>query len=219
MSGAVAVRGAEAHDLPAIVEIEKATFSRPWTRETFASVLEHAEADLLVATDGRTVVGYAVLLAGGAEAELANLAVSAGCRKRGVREGGGGGGVAGTRPPDAAPPGPASRLPSGAPVERRSDPTLRTLRLSRHRHPPVLLPGTRRRRPHPGPRAVEPTLRIVAPQSRPADAVASPPAAPAAPHAASTGCAECGDSPACRLPPGPHPGSTPSWRSPRCRGE
>lgn len=86
MSGAVAVRGAEAHDLPAIVEIEKATFSRPWTRETFASVLERAEADLLVATDGGMVVGYAALLAGGAEAELANLAVSAGCRKRGVGE-------------------------------------------------------------------------------------------------------------------------------------
>ncbi|MDE2784352.1 MAG: ribosomal protein S18-alanine N-acetyltransferase [Gemmatimonadota bacterium] len=80
----VVVREAVGSDLPAIAEIEAATFSRPWSRATFTGLLGRSEAQLLVASDGGSVVGYLVLLTGPGEAELANLAVSTGSRKRGI---------------------------------------------------------------------------------------------------------------------------------------
>lgn len=80
----VVVREAVGRDLPAIAEIEAATFSRPWSRATFTGLLDRSEAELLVASDSGSVVGYLVLLTGPGEAEVANLAVSAGSRKRGI---------------------------------------------------------------------------------------------------------------------------------------
>lgn len=80
----VVVRGAAGDDLPAIAEIEAATFSRPWSRATFADLLDRPGAEVLVASDDGSVAGYLVLLTGAGEAELANLAVSAGSRGRGV---------------------------------------------------------------------------------------------------------------------------------------
>ena len=80
----VVVRGAVGGDLPAIAEVEAATFSQPWSRETFARLLERSEAELIVARCDGSLAGYLVLLTGVGEAELANLAVSAGFRKRGV---------------------------------------------------------------------------------------------------------------------------------------
>lgn len=82
----VVVRGAAAGDLSAIAGIEAATFSRPWSRATFEGLLERSGAEVLVASADGSVVGYIVLLTGTGEAELANLAVSAGHRKRGVGE-------------------------------------------------------------------------------------------------------------------------------------
>ena len=84
MGRGVVVRGAVGGDLPDIAEIEEATFSRPWSRATFAGLLDRSEAELLVASDGGSVVGYLVLLTGAGEAELANLAVSPGFRRGGV---------------------------------------------------------------------------------------------------------------------------------------
>ncbi len=86
MRGGVAVRGGRKRDLPAVVEIEAAAFSRPWCMDTFADILRRPEADLLVAADADAVVGYAVLLRAAGEAELANLAVSPLHRNRGVGE-------------------------------------------------------------------------------------------------------------------------------------
>ncbi len=81
----VAVRGAVASDLDAVLEIEAATFARPWSRATFADLRDRADAAMFVATEAGSVVGYMVLLTSGAgEAELANLAVSATARRRGV---------------------------------------------------------------------------------------------------------------------------------------
>ena len=80
----VVVRGAVGGDLSAIAGIETATFSSPWSGATFAGLLEHPGAEVLVASADGSVVGYMVLLTGAGEAELANLAVSAGYRNRGV---------------------------------------------------------------------------------------------------------------------------------------
>ncbi len=82
--GEVRVRRAVGGDLPAVAEIEEATFSRPWRRGAFAEVLDRPEADMLVATDHGKVVGYMVLVTGVGEAELANLAVSRRFRNRGL---------------------------------------------------------------------------------------------------------------------------------------
>ncbi len=82
--GGVVVRAAVADDLAAIAEIEAATFSRPWSRDAFAALLDRAEVAVLVATGGGEVVGYVVVVIGADEAELANLAVSARRRGKGV---------------------------------------------------------------------------------------------------------------------------------------
>ena len=86
MSGAAAVRRARREDLAAIVRIEEATFSEAWTPETFASGLGRDDMVVLVATEGEEVAGYAVVVIGEGEAELANLAVSAARRGRGTGE-------------------------------------------------------------------------------------------------------------------------------------
>ena len=86
MSGAAQVRRARRGDLAAIVEIEEATFSEAWTLETFASGLRRDDMVVLVATEGEAVAGYAVVVIGEGEAELANLAVSAARRGRGTGE-------------------------------------------------------------------------------------------------------------------------------------
>lgn len=80
----VRVRWAVGGDLSAVVEIEEATFSRPWSRDAFAKALDRPEVDMLVATDRGKAVGYMVLVTGAGEAELANLAVSTRFRNRGV---------------------------------------------------------------------------------------------------------------------------------------
>lgn len=86
MRGGVAVRRARRKDLCAIVEIETAAFSRPWCADTFTEILLRPDADLLVAAEGDTVVGYTVLVCATGEAELANLAVSQTHRSQGVGE-------------------------------------------------------------------------------------------------------------------------------------
>ncbi len=86
MRGAVGVRGAREDDLAAIVEIEAATFAGAWSAGTFASLLGRDEMVVRVAVEGGAVVGYGVAVIGEGEAELANLAVSAARRGRGVGE-------------------------------------------------------------------------------------------------------------------------------------
>ena len=91
-SGAIVIRAAEARDLPFIVAIERASFSDPWTTDTFASALGMHRMSLLVAEErvdegrgsGPTLVGYVVALLLGVEAEIADLAVAQSARRRGI---------------------------------------------------------------------------------------------------------------------------------------
>ncbi len=84
MTAPVALRRAQPGDLAAIMPIEAASFHRPWREQTFASLLDRPDKDVLVATLDGTVVGYAVLTAQAGDAELANLAVDPGHRRRGI---------------------------------------------------------------------------------------------------------------------------------------
>jgi ribosomal-protein-alanine N-acetyltransferase len=72
-------------DLPAVLEIERASFSTPWRQSTFASLLDRHDTDLVAAIgeDGR-LVGYAVSWTILDQAELGNVAVATPARGRGA---------------------------------------------------------------------------------------------------------------------------------------
>ncbi len=84
-------------DLPAVVEIERASFADPWSHESFARSIEPQRMRFLVAEEGATaapvgmnasgearILGYVVALLLFEEAEIANLAVAPWARRRGV---------------------------------------------------------------------------------------------------------------------------------------
>lgn len=79
-----ALRTATLADVDAVLEIERACFSDPWTRESFASVARRPEVIFRVAELDGVVAGYLVAWFAADEGELANVAVAAGMRGRGV---------------------------------------------------------------------------------------------------------------------------------------
>lgn len=76
-----------AGDVPAVVAIERTSYTVPWSENTFRGLLRRRDTELVVAaaSDG-TVVGYAVLWCVLDQAELGNVAVAAQWRSRGVGE-------------------------------------------------------------------------------------------------------------------------------------
>jgi ribosomal-protein-alanine N-acetyltransferase len=80
----VEVRRARHEDIPAIVEIEEASFSDPWSPDSFAGYVSGSRHLMFVATDGGAVAGYVVLLLALPDADLANIAVAARSRRKGV---------------------------------------------------------------------------------------------------------------------------------------
>jgi [ribosomal protein S18]-alanine N-acetyltransferase len=75
MKAPVVIRLAESGDLARVVEIERASFSDPWSMTAFRSALEEERLNFHVATCGGPPIGYAVSWCVVDEAELANLAV------------------------------------------------------------------------------------------------------------------------------------------------
>lgn len=78
------LRPMERGDLGQVVAIEAASFTAPWSRETFERLLLRDTAGMVVAEEEGRVVGYAVFWVVGREAELGNLAVHPEARRRGV---------------------------------------------------------------------------------------------------------------------------------------
>lgn len=81
----VQVRTMRSRDVEAVAAIESDTFSSPWSRETFTSLLDRPGVELLVldsAADG--VIGYAVLWCILDQGELANVAVTSRWQGRGA---------------------------------------------------------------------------------------------------------------------------------------
>ena len=74
----------EERDLETVLEIEKASFSVPWSRNSFLGLLHRHDADLWVAVLAGGVRGYAAMWYLADEAELGNLAVAPGWRHRGL---------------------------------------------------------------------------------------------------------------------------------------
>jgi [ribosomal protein S18]-alanine N-acetyltransferase len=85
MSVDAIVRDAVRADLGAIVAIERACFSDPWTRGMFAPHLDAGNGSaFVVAEDRGTVIGYAMTLTVTDEAELLNIAVDVDRRGSGI---------------------------------------------------------------------------------------------------------------------------------------
>ena len=95
-STVLTIRACVPQDLERIASIERASFSDPWTFETFSATLALRHLRFLVAEEsGRsggagdggaapTVVGYVVALMMADEGEIADLAVAPSARRRGI---------------------------------------------------------------------------------------------------------------------------------------
>jgi ribosomal-protein-alanine acetyltransferase len=92
IAGTLHIRPAVEADVAAMVAIERASFSDPWTAAAIASTLRFDHMRVLVAEDrgelggdgaGRPL-GYVVAMIAGPEAEIADLAVSPKARRRGI---------------------------------------------------------------------------------------------------------------------------------------
>ena len=79
-----AIRRATRDDVPRVAEIERASFSDPWTPGAFRSAAEEERLLFLVAEHEGTVVGYSVSWCVADQAELANLAVDGDVRGAGI---------------------------------------------------------------------------------------------------------------------------------------
>lgn len=80
----VEIEAAAVTDLPAVVAVERASFSDPWSARAFENLLGRDAVTFAVARCGGQVIGYVVLYSAGGEAELANLAVAPAERRHGV---------------------------------------------------------------------------------------------------------------------------------------
>lgn len=84
------VRPATAGDLPSVLDVEAASFSTPWSRGTFETLLRRDAVVFRVLEvvagqgAGAGVVGHGVLWVVGPEAEIANVAVLPGLRGQGA---------------------------------------------------------------------------------------------------------------------------------------
>lgn len=79
-------RSATQSDVPAVVEIERASFGDPWSDATFRDLLQLRHAIFLVATEGalQSISGYVIAAVVAGEGEVLNLAVAPQSRKRGL---------------------------------------------------------------------------------------------------------------------------------------
>jgi ribosomal-protein-alanine N-acetyltransferase len=75
---------AERRDVPALLEIEQTSFSTPWTWGELEEELDKSAARVWVAVEGEGVVGFAIQWFIAGEAQLANIAVRADRRGRGL---------------------------------------------------------------------------------------------------------------------------------------
>lgn len=70
--------------MSSILEIERSSFTVPWSEGAFRSLLSRRDSILIVAAEGERVVGYAAVWFAGDEGELGDLAVDADHRRRGI---------------------------------------------------------------------------------------------------------------------------------------
>jgi [ribosomal protein S18]-alanine N-acetyltransferase len=80
----VLLRPLVAADLPAVMTIERASFSTPWRESTFRGLMLRRDSNLVGAVRDGRLVGYAVCWTVADQAELGNVAVAPDERSRGT---------------------------------------------------------------------------------------------------------------------------------------
>lgn len=80
------IRRMTLEDIPAVVEIEKACFSLPWSEKSFEDSLSREDTVFLVCLEDECVTGYMGLYLSFDEASVTNVAVSPEFRKKGYGE-------------------------------------------------------------------------------------------------------------------------------------
>ena len=81
------IREMDRGHLPRVLEIERAAYPAPWSDTTFTNEINSGVSVALVALSGATVVGYLVGWIVVDQVHIANIAVSAGHRRRGIGTG------------------------------------------------------------------------------------------------------------------------------------
>ena len=82
------IREMKAQDVPALVRIEEATFSEPWSEGAFSDALSDSHAFFLVAADEETdrPLSYAGMYVAADEGEITNVATDPAFRRQGLAE-------------------------------------------------------------------------------------------------------------------------------------
>lgn len=84
MMDEVVLRDMQPSDIRAVVAIEQASYTVPWSEATFRGLLRRRDAEMIVAVHGERVVGYAAFWCVVDQGELGNVAVAADWRGRGL---------------------------------------------------------------------------------------------------------------------------------------
>jgi ribosomal-protein-alanine N-acetyltransferase len=78
------IRRADSADIPALVAIERACFSDPWTASGIRETIQYETARAFVAESEGKAVGYVMARISGEEGEILNLAVLPKSRRKGI---------------------------------------------------------------------------------------------------------------------------------------
>ena len=81
------IRDMDRGHLPQVLEIERAAYPAPWSDTAFTNEINSGVSVALVALSGASVVGYLVGWIVVDQVHIANIAVSAGHRRRGIGNG------------------------------------------------------------------------------------------------------------------------------------
>lgn len=76
----------EQHHLDGVTEVERESFSVPWSRASFEGELKNKCAYYIVAEEGNRCVGYAGMHDAAGEADIINIAVAPEFRRRGIAQ-------------------------------------------------------------------------------------------------------------------------------------
>lgn len=79
-----AIREMDRSHVPQVLEIERACYPAPWSDLAFSHEIKSEASVALVAMDGESVAGYLVGWIAAGQVHVANIAVAAGHRRRGV---------------------------------------------------------------------------------------------------------------------------------------
>lgn len=78
------IREMDRSHVPQVLEIERACYPAPWSESAFNHEMTSGTSVALVAMDGETVAGFLVGWIAADQVHVANIAVAAGHRRRGV---------------------------------------------------------------------------------------------------------------------------------------